>query len=183
MAQAKRGLFDLSVEEPEEEAKEEKTLQEKAPRKRKVLITEKLNENSPVTLLSEEDFEALRKEAREFVLEDQKKTERKKVLQDLIKKERRKYLPEEELLTILIDLPGHSKEIVIDSVHFLHNQTYVVPVSQYRSMNEIMYRAWQHEYIVGNVNRDRYFRPSERNINLHPGLENYQHPNTTIMRV
>lgn len=155
------------------------------PKKRGRPKTDKarVEETPPIgQLLSEADLIAIREEAQAHVAADFKKEERKKVFERMVVEERMKYAPEEELISTLIDLPGHAKAIVINGREYVHGATYDVPISLHRSMAEIMYRAWQHEDVVGGVNRDTYIKPP-RNMGLRPGMENFQHPNSSIMRV
>ncbi len=133
-------------------------------------------------LLSEEDKTALDEKAREHVLEAAKKVASEEYFKKAVTKERSRHHPEEEMREILIDLPGHSMDIRINGAQYFHGSIYNVPMSLYRSLNDIMARANEHEDDVGNVNRDRYKRPA-RNFSLRPGMENFQHPNETIMRV
>lgn len=121
------------------------------------------------SLLDEVDHEALRAEAAKSVEEDFKKAERQKTLKKYIAEERTKYDPEEEQMSILIDLPGHSQRVVINGREFYHGTTYTVPMSLYRSLDDIQYCAWKHEDAVGGANRDSYVKP--RHITLRPGSE------------
>ena len=160
---------------PEQMEGKEKTKRGRRPATDRVIVDDS-------DLLSDADKQAIREEAAAKVSEDRRKGARQRFLETAIREERMRYNPEEEIVAILIDLPGHSKAIVINGQEYHHGASYHVPLSVHRSMAEIMYRAWQHEDVVGGVNRDQYMKPA-RNIALRPGMENFQHPNTTIMRV
>jgi hypothetical protein len=116
-------------------------------------------------LLNADDMEELRAMAKAAVEKEYKDAERKVVLQRLIDEERGKADPEEEILPILIDLPGHAACIKINQKPYWHSVTYDVPVSIWRSLSDIMAQAWKHEEVVNNVNRARY-QPVSRNDRL-----------------
>lgn len=112
-------------------------------------------------ILTPEDMAELRELARQNVVEEYKAAERKVVLQRLMDEERGKVDPEEDRLDVTIDLPGHSACIKINMKPYWHGVTYNVPVSIYRTIQDVMAQAWKHENVVGNVNAARY-RPVSR---------------------
>lgn len=123
------------------------------------------------SLLSEEDHKALKAEAAKIVEEELKKEARAKELKRYIQESRGHYDPEEEQREIIIDVAGHADRILINGAEYWHGAKYTVSVSLYRCLQEIMARSWQHEDNVAGVNRDRYFRPTQRNHTLKPGME------------
>src|SRR6516165_8233517 len=104
--------------------------------------------------------------ARKRVEEEQKKQERERLIDAAVRYERRRYLPQEQLVDILIDLPGHAPRLLIDGV----------PLSHARSMWEQMQRCWSHEHEIGGANRNFYRSP--RNITIGP-----QHANVSSSRL
>ena len=134
-------------------------------------------------LLSEQDKADLRTQAEKLVAEDFKKAARELYLKKAVAEVRQGYAPEEQIVGCKIDLPGHSKEIRINNHVYHHGITYDVPLSVYRSLADIMFCAWKHEEVLGNINRDRYSNNLLRDMHIRPGMENYAHPNSTIMRV
>lgn len=120
------------------------------------------------SLLSDADDEALREEAARIVAKEHKDIESKQRLEKYIAQARGSYDPEHETKEILIDLPGHSKDIRINGFPYLHGQLYTVSVSLYRSLNEVMNRAWKHELSVKMANMNNYVVPSANGIVLRP---------------
>jgi len=132
------------------------------------------------SLLSEDELEQLRKDAANLVKVEEKDKLKKQKLEQFMKEARADYAPEEALRKILIDLPGHATLIRINETEYHHNHTYDVPISAYRCLNEVMFRAWQHEDVVGGVNRDKYIKPA-RNMTLTPAQ--LDTPNNSLLRV
>lgn len=120
------------------------------------------------SLLSDADDEALREEARRIVAKEHKDTESKQRLERYIAQARGSYDPEHEEREILIDLPGHSKDIRINGFPYLHGQLYTVSVSLYRSLQEVMNRAWKHELSVKMANMNNYVVPNANGMVLRP---------------
>lgn len=106
-------------------------------------------------ILDEEDMEELREMAKKQVELEFKAVARQQKLKELVALERAKLDPEEEMVDVLIDLPGHAENIMINYRKFHHGHTYTVGMSQYRTLIDIQARAWEHEDVVGNVNRNR----------------------------
>jgi hypothetical protein len=131
-------------------------------------------------LLTDEELAQLRKDAANLVRVEEQDKLKKKKLEQFMKEARAEYAPEEELRRILIDLPGHSSLIRINETEYHHNHVYDVSLSLYRCLNEILYRAWQHEDVVGGVNRDKYIKPA-RNMTLTP--VHLDTPNASLLRV
>lgn len=130
-------------------------------------------------LLNDQERIALQAEAKKKVLEDRKAKAKKELLARAIDEERMALEPEEDLVDCTIDLPGFADRVVIDGVVYFHGATYKFPLKQYRSVTEIIGRAWGHEHEVGGANRDAYRRP--RNVALRPGAEGMS--NSQLMRV
>lgn len=106
-------------------------------------------------LLNEQDLQDLRDIARQKVLDEYKDAERALVLKRMIEEERGKHDKEEEMVDCLINLPGHAACVKINMKPYWHGVTYTVPISVFRTLEDIMFNAWKHEDVVGNVNRSR----------------------------
>lgn len=130
-------------------------------------------------LLSAEDVAELEALANDEVLEERKDVARKAFLRDAIKKAKHRHIPAEKLMSIQIDLPGHADRIMIDGTVFLHGGIYEVPQTQYDTLRDIVYRAWQHEHEVGGANANLYRKP--RGTQLRP--EDVGRTNSSLMRV
>ena len=63
---------------------------------------------------------------------------------------------------VLLDLPGHALDIVLDGCAYRHGKTYTVPRVVADQLREAMQRAWDHEDEVGGANRSFYDQPSGR---------------------
>jgi hypothetical protein len=79
---------------------------------------------------------------------------------------------EEEQVTVLIDLPGHSDRIRIDNRLYYHAFTYTVPYSVAETLFHIMDRAWRHEEETGGANKDAYRRPRNTGLSATKGVSN-----------
>lgn len=121
-------------------------------------------------LLSAEEQAEIREAARRELLEEQKADAKKAFMEQALEEERRKLIPDEELRSLQIDLPGHSDRIVIDGIVYLHGAVYQFNKAQYDTVHEIMQRAWHHEEEVDGANRDAYRKP--RGVRIRPGDEN-----------
>lgn len=123
-----------------------------------------------VSLLSDEEQKVILAKARDVVQAERADAASKSFLEKALDAERKKnnVAPkEEELMQVLIDLPGFSDALRINNQQFFHGHTYTVPVSKARDMLSMMARAWEHENEVGGANRDAYRKPS--NQTLRPG--------------
>ena len=117
------------------------------------------------TLSDEEKLRIIAK-ARESVEEEKKRQDEEDFLDAAIRVERRRHRPHEQLVDVLVDLPGHALRLLIDGVEYNHGFTYRVPVSQARSMWEQMQLCWSHEHEIGGANRNFYRSP--RNLSIGP---------------
>lgn len=122
------------------------------------------------SLLTSEEQDAILAKAREEVRKERADEAMKSFLDKALIAERKKNNvgpKEEEMVQLLIDLPGFTNALVINNHQFFHGYTYTVPVSKARDMASMMARAWEHENEVGGANRDQYRKPS--NQVLRPG--------------
>jgi hypothetical protein len=120
--------------------------------------------------LSEEEKEAIKKQARAKVAEQLREAKRKAYLKEQINYYQRKARPGQEEVQATIDLPGHADRIVLDGTHYFHGVTYTFNLDQYRTVADISARAWEHEHEVGGANRDVYRAP--RNVIITPNSPN-----------
>jgi hypothetical protein len=126
-------------------------------------------------ILDEEDLEELRAMARKQVELEFKAAARQEKLKEMVAEERSKLDPEEEMVDVLIDLPGHAENIMINFRKFHHGHRYTVGLSQYRTLADIQARAWEHEEVVGNVNRSRY-QPVQRGTRVNASTMQVTNP-------
>lgn len=122
---------------------------------------------SATSLLPPEEQEAIRAKARETIRAEQMEAASKAFLEQALKEERAKVninARNEELVQVLIDLPGFAGSIKIDNREYFHGTTVTVPVSVARDMQSMMARSWEHEAEVGGANRDAYRQPKHTAI-------------------
>ena len=116
-------------------------------------------------VLSDADVEAIRKEVQAQVLEERKKQAKDELKRKLLAEERRAQIPDQDLMPIAIDLPGHMDRITIDMGQppnggvYHHGMTYNVDPNKYATLMEIVMRAWAHEEETGIPNHRTYRRP------------------------
>jgi hypothetical protein len=79
---------------------------------------------------------------------------------------------EEEQVTFLVDLPGHSDRIRIDNQYYYHGFTYTRPYSVAETLFSIMDRAWRHEEETGGANKDIYRKPRNTGLSATRGVTN-----------
>ena len=122
-------------------------------------------EDDKFAILSDEDVASIEKEVKAQVLEERKKQARDELKRRLLAEERRVALPDQGLIEIHMDLPGHMDRITIDGGHppnggvYHHGMTYSVDPNKYATLIEIMMRAWAHEEETGIPNHRTYRRP------------------------
>lgn len=112
--------------------------------------------------LTDDEKEAILERASAQVQAEEKKRLEEEFFQYAVKKARSRHLPAQEQQDIVIDLPGHAVNIMIDGVEYLHAFTYREPKHVCDTLREIMQRAWNHEEEVGGANRSFYHQPSGR---------------------
>ena len=117
-----------------------------------------------IELLSEEEIKALRAQARAKVQEDLKKKASQDALSHFLKEEQKMLDPEEEMVKILIDVPGYADRITLDNQIFMHGVEYTVSRRQAETMREIMQNAWRHERTIGGANANEYRAPANATI-------------------
>jgi hypothetical protein len=129
-----------------------------------------LEDQDKFGVLSDEDVEKIRLDVQAQVLEERKKQAKDALRQKLLAEERRTQLPDEDLIELQMNLPGHMDRIVLDQGHYPnggvyhHGQTYKVDANKYATLQEIINRAWAHEESTGIPNHRTYRRPSNMAI-------------------
>lgn len=130
-------------------------------------------------LLTDEDIAEIRAKAREQVDTDRKKQAKEELKSRIMKEERHRSDPDEELLSLTIDLPGFADRVTIDGTVYMQGVTYRFPKRQYDSIRDQLAQSWKHEAQTGGANRDAYRQP--RTTALRPGFENIN--TSQLMRV
>lgn len=119
------------------------------------------------SLLTKEEQDLILRKAKDEVQKERADAASKAFLEKALAAERQKggLAPaEEEIVPILIDVPGFSPGLNINNRMFFHGVTYQVPISRARDMMSMMARAWEHENEVGGANRDSYRKPANQTI-------------------
>lgn len=100
-------------------------------------------------LLSEEEMEALRMEARAEVEREKKKRQSDAFYQKVLEDERRAGDPKYETVPIFLRLPGSANYIMLDGKQYFTDTVYnSVPQPVAAVLIEQMNRAWAHEEIT-----------------------------------
>lgn len=134
-----------------------------------------LAEIKNLNLVTKEQIEQLRAQAREEILAEQAK-EAMKQLKETFKAEQRASLePEYALEFITIDVPAAADGLLIDGKKYHHGEMVEVPEHMARSIREMMQNAWFAEKLAGNPNMKNYIPPrtdsfsaKEVGVSLHP---------------
>lgn len=127
-------------------------------------------EDERFAILSDDDVAAIQDEVKKQVLEERKKQAKDDLKRKLLAEERRIALPDQDLIEIQMDLPGHMDRITIDMGQppnggvYHHGMTYKVDPNKYATLKEIQMRAWAHEEATGIPNHRTYRRPSNMAI-------------------
>lgn len=120
--------------------------------------------NEPVKhedLLTDEMKQAIREQAKKEVLEAQKKEAAKLLLEKFKEEELASLEPELSYTDITIDVPGYTKNILVDGRSLDQGQTYKVTKMQFDSLREIMANSWRHERSNGGAHMKEYMPPRE----------------------
>jgi len=144
--------------------------------RKEVAIAPVLEDDSYDGLLSEKEREELLAE-----IEDEIHAEEVEKAKESFKTKARSAIRiqkglEEEQITMLLDLPGHSQYIRIDNARYYHGYTYTVPYSVADTLNHMMDRAWRHEEETGGANKDAYRKPRLTGLSATRGVTNAPTP-------
>jgi hypothetical protein len=87
---------------------------------------------------------------------------------------------EEEQITFLLDLPGHTDKIRIDNQYYYHGFTYTRSYSVAQTVFYMMDQAWRHEETVGGANKDAYRKPRHTGLSATRGVTNAPTPQEVL---
>ncbi len=127
--------------------------------KKESTISPMLEDSGYEGLLSQEERAELLAEIEEEVHEEEVKQAKLKFKDKARSVIRIQKGLEEEQVTLLVDLPGHTSRIRIDNRFFYHSYTYTVPYSVSETLMYMMDQAWRHEETTGGANKDAYRKP------------------------
>jgi len=96
-------------------------------------------------LLTVEDREALKAEARKSVLAEMEQDARDAFFQEALREARQAHVPDEQMLHVTVDLAPFLPYVMLDEVQYFHGYSYDVPRSRAVVLYEQMQRSWQHE--------------------------------------
>jgi hypothetical protein len=119
-------------------------------------VTKKRGPAPDLSLLSDADIARLQKKAKDRIDADRKKDAEERHLEELIRQERAKYDPDEELVSVMIDLPAFTSSMLIDGVYYNHGEVVEVTKNVASSLREQMSYCWVHERLSGNPNMREY---------------------------
>ena len=117
------------------------------------------------TDFSPEEIEKYRKEAEHNVAVRLRADAAKLLVERLEREALSKGDPNEEMVEILIDVPGFADRITINGTAYLHNTIYTVPARLAADMRAQMHcsvGSWAHEKAYREPNRETYVRPRYR---------------------
>ena len=117
------------------------------------------------------DHDALRETAREKILARKKAAEEARLakLYELEVEAELNEDPHEEMVAIVIDLPGNTDHIKLDTQFFRHGHAYEVKRSVFDYLAAQVQASWRHEDEIGSANRDIYQRPRNITVNGRTG--------------
>jgi hypothetical protein len=131
-------------------------------------------------ILTDEELQELRAEARTTVLAELSKAARDEYLQKMIKEARSDHIADEEVLHVQIEVAPWSPGMMIDGTQYFHGYTYQVKKSLACVLFEQMWRTWEHQdQLDGRKRAESYRRP--RNVMLGP--HNINTPNSVLLAV
>lgn len=111
-------------------------------------------------LLSADEREALKAEARKSVLEEMTQDARDAFFKDAMAAVRRENIPAEQYVHVMIDVAPFIPFIMIDGTQYFHGYGYDVEQRRALVLYEQMQRSWLHQdEIDGRRKSDAYRRP------------------------
>lgn len=118
-------------------------------------------------LLTNAELEALRAEAREKVLKEQKAAAKAKALEEEIAAVRREFGEggsdlKTDKVTIFLDLAEFCPSLTINGCVYFHGQSYTVERHVADSMREQMYRGWLHQREIDNKSLVQFYEKNKR---------------------
>ena len=140
--------------------------------KKEVAIAPVMEDSSYDGLLTEEEREEILRDIEDEIHAEEVKGARASFAEKARSAIRVQKGLEEEQVTILVDLPGHSERIRIDNRYYYHGFTYTCPFSVADTLMHIMDRAWRHEEETGGANKDAYRKPRLTGLSATRGITN-----------
>ena len=122
----------------------------------------RMRDDSLSSVLSEEEIEAIREQARLKVRYEMKDKQHAQLLDQFVEEERQGLIPEEELVEIYLELPPFAPYIMLDGKQFHHDNWYRVKRSVFCVLTEQINRGWAHEeqtQVTDAKGRRRYRPP------------------------
>ena len=116
-------------------------------------------------LLTDEEIAEIKTKAQDKAKLAIKDAAKKELSDKFDKQERHRTDPNEELETVMVDVPGfaainkNGTGIMVDGTMYQHGVAYTLPRRQAQAVKDIMSLAWGHESETGGANRDVYRRP------------------------
>lgn len=119
---------------------------------------------APHPLLSAEEIEEIRAQARTTVLDEQKKAARDAMLAEALADARREAgmstgdSAKDEIVDCTLDLAEHSDRITLNGMAYWHGQTYPVPRHVADTLRDIQFRGWAHQFEIDGKGKDEFYR-------------------------
>lgn len=106
--------------------------------------------NGPVdfTLLSQEEKDKLRKQAKDRVRADQIKAAQEAYFAKMLEEETRALDPDEEEVEFELELPPFAKCVMLNGVQYMHGGVYTVSRPRFDSIIDIVSNAWMHNTAI-----------------------------------
>lgn len=123
-------------------------------------------------ILSADELEAIRQEARDKVAAEMRSAARREALEREINAARRAAGlttggPNDEMVNITLDLAEHSDAIVLNGCSYRHGGTYRVQRHVAETLREIMFRGWKHQNEIDGKSLTQFYakaRPYALNV-------------------
>ena len=115
-------------------------------------------------LLSKEDREELKAQARKSVLEELTQEARDDYFKKALAEARRENTPADQILDIFIDVAPFVPYIAIDGVQYFHGYTYQVPRNRAAVLYEQMQRSWLHQDEIDGRSRFNPYRRAQNTV-------------------
>lgn len=170
------------IPEPKQEAIEtvanveiESVSQQAGPQITELTVSAIKGEDRIKSVLSDDEIEAVKKEARKSIEKDKKDHARKRLLAEEIAKLRVAEGVggvEDDMVNILIDTAIFANSITLDGKKYWHGATYTVPRHVARSLSDIMFRGKRHQAVdvKGEKLAEFYRSPRQTVINGRSGV-------------
>jgi len=118
-------------------------------------------------ILTDEELQELRQEARKTVVAELSKQARDEYFAKALAEARQASIAEEELIHVQIDVAPWCPGATIDGIQYFHGYTYPVKKSVACVLFEQMWRTWEHQdELDGRGRSEAYRRP--RNLSIGP---------------